>query len=963
MREAEFRSWLRAEGYSSNTVNTQLTQAKRIDQAYGDLDSLFAGDGFASLRRALAYSAADRRAQRPNPAGFPINGDLYANLASYRATLTYYERFAGTGRQGAIVDRQALERLKGRFLTQFPDFESGGAFAGSSRYHAEEDDYKRKLVLRVGDMLRLEPPLDDATLGAAILDGLSNETNLLGYYNTVDSLKGIRAGHPGIFEEATGILARNQDPPGEAAEAYLKVVWPLLLEASPGSRPFGDSRIHATVVQALARPETAISVIYQRYFNLGMALLGRAIFGNNVLTAAEYDLVLELARAIFTVMDGEWGWRPRDLWDVQGFIWVTCKDKLEGGAMGPAIDRSAVEAAMDECASLGESPFVAKYGRSLKGVRYRVVRDGVRYPSKAIANAAYQNLHSEPGPYGGSQARQVLAALGYEIVEGDSAGSDDEEVEDSLPLAAVTNLILYGPPGTGKTYATAQEAVRLCDGGDCDDGADQDRAALMERYRALLDSGRIEFATFHQSFSYEEFVEGLRPSTGGDEEEAEAVEGQPQAGFTLQPEPGIFHRIARRAETSGGSGASAAGAGHEPVQVGDRRIFKMSIGEAANPEDAFLFEEAIDGGYTLLGWDDIDWSNPRFESRDAIIASCREHGREGDLSASSGAVQMPYIFRNWVKEGDIVVVSKGNSLFRAIGIVTGGYEFAPREGGDYAHRRGVDWLWVDRTGVPVSELYPRNFMQKTIYLLYKEEVNVAALERYMNSQRGAGEDKASAKEPFVLIIDEINRANISKVFGELITLIEPDKRLGQVNELRVRLPYSKKMFGVPANLHIIGTMNTADRSIALLDTALRRRFEFRELMPKPSLLGIVEEIDLGALLRRINARIEYLFDREHQIGHAYFMGCATRRDVDQVMRHKVIPLLAEYFYEDWNKVALVLGDGAADGDSNDRGGAFLDRVRLAPPAGLETDDGTAPRWRWSVATEFDYSRLAAPLSR
>jgi 5-methylcytosine-specific restriction enzyme B len=156
-------------------------------------------------------------------------------------------------------------------------------------------------------------------------------------------------------------------------------------------------------------------------------------------------------------------------------------------------------------------------------------------------------------------------------------------------------------------------------------------------------------------------------------------------------------------------------------------------------------------------------------------------------------------------------------------------------------------------------------------------------------------------------------------------------------------------------LHIIGTMNTADRSIALLDTALRRRFEFRELMPQPEKLRNVDGLNLKLLLATINERIEYLFDREHQIGHGFFMRCESRADVDDVMRLKIIPLLTEYFYEDWNKVAAVLGD-ADDGDGNREGG-FLDRRQLRVPAGLGGDDEPAPRYRWKVRNMFDYSKL------
>jgi len=273
------------------------------------------------------------------------------------------------------------------------------------------------------------------------------------------------------------------------------------------------------------------------------------------------------------------------------------------------------------------------------------------------------------------------------------------------------------------------------------------------------------------------------------------------------------------------------------------------------------------------------------------------------------------------------------------------------------HRLPVNWLWVDRAGVSAEEIYQETFPRDTIYLLKKDLLIIPALEQYMNSGNSEGVAKP---KPFVLIIDEINRANISKVFGELITLLESDKRLNQPNELRVRLPYSGDKFGVPSNLHIIGTMNTADRSIALLDTALRRRFTFREMMPDAFILSEAARtcgIDLPRLLSTINERIEYLYDREHQIGHAYFIACKSRLDVDEKMRHEIIPLLAEYFFDDWGKIAAVLGD--LESHEREINGGFLKRSVLEAPPGLE-DDEAVPRFRWRVRTEnegFDYGNL------
>jgi len=173
--------------------------------------------------------------------------------------------------------------------------------------------------------------------------------------------------------------------------------------------------------------------------------------------------------------------------------------------------------------------------------------------------------------------------------------------------------------------------------------------------------------------------------------------------------------------------------------------------------------------------------------------------------------------------------------------------------------------------------------------------------------------KNDPENRYALFIDEINRGNVANIFGELITLIEPDKREGMDNELSVKLPYSKTIFSVPNNLDIIGTMNTADRSVEALDTALRRRFEFEEMLPDSSLLSNIrcEGIDFERLLNTINGRIEKLLDKDHQIGHSYFMNSNNTlsiTDLRGIFKNKIMPLLQEYFYGDFGKIGLVLGN-------------------------------------------------------
>ena len=352
----------------------------------------------------------------------------------------------------------------------------------------------------------------------------------------------------------------------------------------------------------------------------------------------------------------------------------------------------------------------------------------------------------------------------------------------------------------------------------------------------------------------------------------------------------------------------------------------------------------LDNDLIHVGYgDDLDWSDERFDEPRKILTRWQSE-KEPEATGNSPHVKAIRSFRAAMQVDDYVVVSHGLEHIRAIGRVTGNYFFVP-DAEFYPHCRKVEWLWRDDHGIEREPFYPTKFIPFPVYELDQLNVNWDKLESIINS----------VPRDFVLIIDEINRANISKVFGELITLIEPDKRLGMDNEIRVQLPYSKKKFGVPANLHIIGTMNTADRSIALLDTALRRRFTFRELMPDASILNTnVDGINLQKLLTTINQRIEYLFDREHQIGHAYFCDCKTREDVEQTVREKVIPLLAEYFYEDWSKVAVVLGD---NGQNRENKARFLKKNILRAPAGVDSDEIGEEKPRWHVKDTFDFSEF------
>lgn len=452
------------------------------------------------------------------------------------------------------------------------------------------------------------------------------------------------------------------------------------------------------------------------------------------------------------------------------------------------------------------------------------------------------------------------------------------------------NVILYGPPGTGKTYQAVERAVEICDG-----TVDEDRHAIVDRYKKLAEDGRIDFVTFHQSYGYEEFVEGYRPVSNSQGEEDESGPG----GMQYEVQDGAFKGIASSARVLGGR-RSRTRAQFDPSS--GKTVWKMSLGRANDEQDAYIFDTCMRDNMLLLGYGQgLDYAG--CSTRDEVLAKLHEatpEAKRGDYE-----VKAVHSFKNEMDEGDFVVVTDGNRKFRAIGRVAGPYQF--HRSAEYGQMRPVEWLLTPEESISHEKISRKNFSQRTLYPISQKQLKAEAFNELLA--------RAATGEPsnHVLIIDEINRGNISKILGELITLLEPDKRLGRPNELKSKLPYSGDDFGVPPNLYVIGTMNTADRSIAFLDTALRRRFDFEEIMPDADVIrktgdnGVIGSIDVAGLLDTINGRIERLFDRDHMIGHSYLLGCQSLRDLQTAFRRQVIPLLQEYFYGDWERVCLVLG--------------------------------------------------------
>lgn len=453
----------------------------------------------------------------------------------------------------------------------------------------------------------------------------------------------------------------------------------------------------------------------------------------------------------------------------------------------------------------------------------------------------------------------------------------------NIPL----NQILYGPPGTGKTYNTVLKAMSIIDNTEYKDVSEEQYSALKTRFDELKQAGQIEFVTFHQSYSYEEFVEGIKPYI-------------PEWGTTDNAdvkyigENGIFKEICKNARQIKTDKTS------HKIDFSRTRIFKMSLGANWENETEDIYNYCLTNNVVALGWgDDNDFS------------SCNTSEEFRNLDSTWGAKAVE-IFKNWMRVGDIILISNGNSNIKAIAQITGEYEYHNDREIRYCQFRNVNWLY-NGDDIPVAKFYDKKLSQQAIYGFYNKDkegkddynssINTNVLNKIITGNINSVEEK-----PYILIIDEINRGDVSKIFGELITLIEEDKRIGNKYQMKTILPYSKESFGVPNNLYIIGTMNTADRSIALLDTALRRRFDFEEIMPRPELLGgkVVEGINLQTLLTRINERITNKYDRDHQIGHSYLMGVNTKEQLERAYKNRILPLLNEYFYNESKTVAEIL---------------------------------------------------------
>lgn len=459
------------------------------------------------------------------------------------------------------------------------------------------------------------------------------------------------------------------------------------------------------------------------------------------------------------------------------------------------------------------------------------------------------------------------------------------------------NLILFGPPGTGKTYQSAHMAVSLAE--NCSEEALQQkftRQQIRQKFRRFQQEGRIASITFHQSFSYEDFVEGIKPFKNQNQE------------LYYDVEDGIFKQICYNAT-------------YALLLAHQRRSLHKAKDTSKGNFDHLHFE-FVDYLKRMMktGSKEVVFETP---SRKAVILeNINQHATlefayaKGKRTYGVSRSKLAGMYRSFDDPSDInaqelrsLLKQSHTAIYQAV--FTRFKEF------EKTRLRTYNYIINHRQlqGQQVTEEQYQRMKQEIAqfdYTTLREE------------------DYAQAGN-FVLLIDEINRGNIAGILGELITLIEADKRAGMSEASQVILPYSRERFSIPPNLYIIGTMNTADRSTEAIDSALRRRFYFRDIPPVPDLLTIDEtkaqehtaaepgvpyktkamDIDLRQLLTTINNRLERLLDPDHTIGHGYLMPVLQAEDPVQTLHdifyQQIIPLLQEFFFADLRKIELVIG--------------------------------------------------------
>ena len=442
------------------------------------------------------------------------------------------------------------------------------------------------------------------------------------------------------------------------------------------------------------------------------------------------------------------------------------------------------------------------------------------------------------------------------------------QLEKMNNIKSPLNQILYGPPGTGKTYHTINEAIKII---NPDFNLTQNRTEIKKEFEKLIDEGRIVFTTFHQSMSYEDFIEGIKP---------ELQESEESDNVKYIIEDGIFRKICI-----------------------DAAFDIVKDEQTGNVKKTLDFSSKFD--------DFVQELEDRLSLGKEILLDTKNGGKIiVDSITSQGNISIKHENRTNTYSISKDKILKLDKIFPDLNILTNiDLEFRKIKSGS-----NTTACWAVLNAIREKNNDETNSFEKKVYSDKDKKDIVETL------TKADFADKSGC--PFVLIIDEINRGNVSSIFGELITLVEEDKRLGKDEALEVVLPYSKQPFNVPSNLFIIGTMNTADRSVEALDTALRRRFSFVEKPPEPKIIkkygklkdknGILKinnyEIDLVKLLETINSRIEILLDRDHLIGHSYFLEVDSEESLIEAFRKQIIPLLQEYFYGDYGKISLVLGE-------------------------------------------------------